>query len=176
MSEVKFACPHCAQHIACDDAYCGNPMVCPACGEKMFVPRLAAFTAPPPGKLTLALPVGTSARTTPHQPEFNAWTAEEWDKHAASLTGEKADLQPLVWFFLVTPFAISLILISRRAAVLAIPICFIFSALVAGFLWAQRKKLEGIKLILAGVACAIAVLAGYGCLAVALLIAGCALL
>lgn len=43
MREIKFACPHCSQHIACDEAYCGYQIRCPACEGGLIVPRLAAF-------------------------------------------------------------------------------------------------------------------------------------
>ena len=176
MSEVKFACPHCAQHILCDDAWCANPIACPACGKELFVPRLATFPQTQPGKLALAVPVAAKARFEPRAPDLHVWTPKEWDRHAAAVTGEIPDPQPIIWFFLVMPFAIALILIARGVQFPAILTCFVLNAMMAGFVWAHNRKFRGIRLLLAGVGCAATVLVGYGALAVAILVAGCSLL
>jgi len=39
MSEFKFACPVCAQHITCDSASSGTQMDCPTCFRKLIVPQ-----------------------------------------------------------------------------------------------------------------------------------------
>jgi len=38
MSEFKFACPVCTQHIRCDSAQSGTVMDCPTCFQKIIVP------------------------------------------------------------------------------------------------------------------------------------------
>ncbi|HEY9171970.1 MAG TPA: hypothetical protein VI136_06790 [Verrucomicrobiae bacterium] len=42
MSEFKFACPVCGQHITCDAANSGTPMECPTCFRKLVVPNAPA--------------------------------------------------------------------------------------------------------------------------------------
>src|SRR5262245_55150077 len=39
-NEIKFACPYCSQHIACDAGYRDFTIDCPACGNSMVVPHL----------------------------------------------------------------------------------------------------------------------------------------
>lgn len=39
MSEFKFACPVCGQHITCDSACSGTQMDCPTCFRKLVVPQ-----------------------------------------------------------------------------------------------------------------------------------------
>ncbi len=39
MSEFKFACPVCGQHITCDSAASGTQMNCPTCFRKLVVPQ-----------------------------------------------------------------------------------------------------------------------------------------
>jgi len=39
MSEFKFACPACAQHITCDSAKTGTTVDCPTCFQKLIVPH-----------------------------------------------------------------------------------------------------------------------------------------
>ena len=42
MSEFKFACPVCGQHITCDSANSGSQMECPTCYRKLVVPQAPA--------------------------------------------------------------------------------------------------------------------------------------
>ncbi|TAL02189.1 MAG: hypothetical protein EPO07_07615 [Verrucomicrobia bacterium] len=50
MSEFKFACPGCGQHIKCDTTQSGSQMECPTCFRKLIVPQAPAGDA---GKLVL---------------------------------------------------------------------------------------------------------------------------
>jgi hypothetical protein len=40
MRDLKFACPHCEQHIKCGDELAGQKITCPACGGEVLVPGL----------------------------------------------------------------------------------------------------------------------------------------
>lgn len=40
MRDLKFACPHCEQHIKCEDDLAGQNINCPACGREVLVPKL----------------------------------------------------------------------------------------------------------------------------------------
>jgi hypothetical protein len=42
MSEIKFACPACQQHISADQGYAGMEINCPACSARMIVPGTPA--------------------------------------------------------------------------------------------------------------------------------------
>ena len=42
MSEFKFACPVCGQHIKCDATKSGSQMECPTCFRKIVVPQAPA--------------------------------------------------------------------------------------------------------------------------------------
>lgn len=50
MSEFKFACPVCGQHITCDSDSAGTQMSCPTCFRKLVVPQ-----APAPGAKNFVL-------------------------------------------------------------------------------------------------------------------------
>lgn len=39
MSEFKYACPVCGQHIKCDSSQAGTQMQCPTCFQKIIVPQ-----------------------------------------------------------------------------------------------------------------------------------------
>lgn len=54
MSEFKFSCPHCGQHLSGTEAWQGQMLNCPACQKSFQVPALAA--AQPALKLSAAAP------------------------------------------------------------------------------------------------------------------------
>jgi DNA-directed RNA polymerase subunit RPC12/RpoP len=46
MSEFKYACPVCGQHIKCDSTQAGTTMECPTCFQKIVVPQAPASDNP----------------------------------------------------------------------------------------------------------------------------------
>lgn len=48
MSEYKFSCPHCDQHIAYTEVYFGRSINCPRCQQIIVIPTPAGVAAPPP--------------------------------------------------------------------------------------------------------------------------------
>jgi len=46
MSEFKFACPVCGQHITCDSRTSGSQMDCPTCYRKIIVPQAPSANSP----------------------------------------------------------------------------------------------------------------------------------
>ncbi len=50
MSEIKFACPACGQHLACESTNAGQQIPCPTCQATVTVP------SPPPPRLGVAAP------------------------------------------------------------------------------------------------------------------------
>lgn len=46
MADIKISCPHCKQHITCDELWGGHELQCPSCQGSLMVPAPAA--APPP--------------------------------------------------------------------------------------------------------------------------------
>ena len=38
MSELRFTCPACGQHMQCEKAYCGDKTICPNCQSELRVP------------------------------------------------------------------------------------------------------------------------------------------
>lgn len=47
MSEIKFTCPHCSQHVQCDESWSGRETRCPACQGAFRVPQSAKPTTSP---------------------------------------------------------------------------------------------------------------------------------
>lgn len=70
MSEFKFACPVCGQHITCDSAASGTPMDCPTCFRKLVVPQATASGAN--GFVLTAAAAQTRKVPLPGQPQTTA--------------------------------------------------------------------------------------------------------
>ncbi len=45
MSEFKFACPHCRQHLQCDEQLSGREIQCPKCHHLLHIPPVPGKTA-----------------------------------------------------------------------------------------------------------------------------------
>jgi hypothetical protein len=45
MSEFKFECPHCQQHLACEEQFSGRQIQCPGCSTLIRIPPVPGKTA-----------------------------------------------------------------------------------------------------------------------------------
>jgi len=45
MSDFKFSCPHCQQHLKCDEQFSGREIQCPSCQVMMWIPPIPGRTA-----------------------------------------------------------------------------------------------------------------------------------
>ncbi|HUA67200.1 MAG TPA: hypothetical protein VMA13_01515 [Candidatus Saccharimonadales bacterium] len=45
MSEFKFSCPHCRQHLQCDEQFSGREILCPSCHHLIHIPPIPGKTA-----------------------------------------------------------------------------------------------------------------------------------
>ena len=64
MSEIKFSCPICAQHISCDAQWAGMQIKCPACEKEILIPvpsSAPAAAPPPPSPRPLKVGLATTA-------------------------------------------------------------------------------------------------------------------
>jgi len=173
MSEIKFACPHCCQHIACDELYCGEGIGCPGCGRVLFVPPLAAFIPLQAGNLTMALPVAFKEQPQPRSATLDLWSEERWARHASeSRDQQQPNLLPL-WVLLLLPFFVAFILITHRAGPAAVAFCFILCALASGIYLAANQHKPGVGKVLMGVLYSFAALCVYVVLSFGLLFVGC---
>jgi hypothetical protein len=86
MSEIKFACPHCGQHVACDRDYADMCIVCPTCGKPMEVPRLSAAEASHPDMCVVASIPQPRQRFTSRIPTIDLWKEDEWEERYRAAT------------------------------------------------------------------------------------------
>ena len=173
MSEIKFACPHCSQHIACDDVYCGEQVDCPGCGRMLFVPPRATFIPLSAGNLTVTMPVAFKQPLYPRSSGLDVWTEESWEKHAAEVEPHQPPRMLPVWVLLLLPFVLAFILITHRGGLASIEYGFILCALLAGFYLAKIKQNSGAGMVLAGLVYSLGMLCVYAAMSFGLLFVGC---
>jgi len=86
MSEIKFVCPHCGQHVACDRDYGGWSVECPSCRQVLIVPRLTGGGYVGSDAMLVAATPGPPP-SSPDRQELGLWTEEAWERHAAEHPG-----------------------------------------------------------------------------------------
>jgi hypothetical protein len=67
MSEFKFNCPHCRQHLKCDEQASGRQIQCPNCNHLIRIPPVPGQTADyrPEAGMTWATHVGAGRAARP---------------------------------------------------------------------------------------------------------------
>jgi DNA-directed RNA polymerase subunit RPC12/RpoP len=137
MSEIKFACPHCGQHIACDSDYVSLGIECPSCGGSMIVPRLMSVGSQHPDTVIVASTPSPKRSPAPQVPTFGAWTKEEWRHHYDEVTGAAPEQSPpwLVAAFCTLIFAA--VLRANNAGLWLIILCLLVGGIVSGILAAK---------------------------------------
>jgi hypothetical protein len=67
MSDLKFSCPSCGQHIQCERSYAGEKLPCPGCATLIRVPNDAeiVITTPPPAANPASAAAGAGIASVP---------------------------------------------------------------------------------------------------------------
>ena len=173
MSEIKFACPHCALHIACDDIYCGERIDCPGCEWEMFIPPRSAFVHLQAGTMTLALPVAFKERPYPRSTTLDFGSGKRRSQPASESRDQQQPSSLPLWILLLLPFVMAFILMTHSGGVASMEYCFILCALLSGFYFAKIKGFSGLGLVLVGLLCSFVMIFVYIILAFGLLFVGC---
>ena len=68
MADIRITCPHCRQHITCDELWAGHELQCPSCQGSLTVPGIAPTVAaePPPDSLAPQPPAGGARLSISH--------------------------------------------------------------------------------------------------------------
>jgi hypothetical protein len=175
MSEIKFACPHCDQHIACDDLYCGERIACPGCNGILFIPPLAASIPLHPGNVALALPVAAREKMQPHSVRADHWTEAAWEEHASAMDGRSRGSMLPFWVMLILPLFVALLFLAHRGSFTSMAVWFLICAFVAGFYLAKLQADSVVGIIVRGLMYSFGALMGYFILSLGLLFVGCLL-
>ena len=173
MSDIKFACPHCGQHIACDSDFGDLAIDCPGCKKGMVVPRLTATGSGHPEMVLVASSPSTPRIPPPIRDPSKAWTEEEWAIHARDFP-EKNRAVPHFSFCLFATLMVGLILKISRTGPGPIIVCLVLGAGLSGVLMVRQWKSEGPLSVLKGVGMIMALCLLVPVVAVGILFLGCA--
>ena len=79
MSEFKFSCPQCEQHLQCDEQFAGRQIQCPRCNHLIRIPPAPGKTAQfePQSGMTWATFVPTGEAESPKKPPVPVKKAPE---------------------------------------------------------------------------------------------------
>ena len=72
MADIKFSCPHCNQHITCDELWGGHELQCPGCQGTLVVPGVAAAPAQPAENSLVPKPPPGGSKVTLNRPQAHA--------------------------------------------------------------------------------------------------------
>jgi len=155
MSDIKFACPYCQQHITCDAQYCNATIDCPACDNEMIVPRLTASDSTHPQILLVASPPGPKRPASRPMPTVGPLTEREWSEHTRKF-GAADKTAPLWLLSLVGALITGFVLKINGAGIWPIMISLLAGAVFSAFLMikdlrsaAAYSVLRGLSIILA---------------------------
>ena len=171
-SEIKFACPHCSQHIACDAGYVDLSIDCPSCGKPMVVPRLTGAEPKDSGMVVVA----SSSRVAPpvmlRPPVVKAWTEEEWGRRAGPTDDGNQGVPTASMGAALATIMIAVILRAHSAGSAVIFVWVIIGSIITGILLA-RGRTKGARGLLKGVAVVVGAIIVLPLLALSILFIGC---
>lgn len=75
MSDIKFACPHCRQHVQCDESHSGRKVACPNCKASLRIPRRGTAGQELPQAELLSAPPGKTQPISPPSDSTKAGAA-----------------------------------------------------------------------------------------------------
>jgi len=172
MSEIKFACPQCRQHIACDGDFHDLWIDCPSCGQTLVVPRMTTADAARPGGLIVASSPSARPRTTSHIPTLQPWTEANWAEHTRQQGGALPDQAPIWAAALFGTLVVAFVLKLDRVGWMPILACLVLGGAISGVLLAKRDP-SGAGEILKGLAFVLAAIITVPIVGLGLLFLGC---
>jgi hypothetical protein len=138
MSEIKFACPQCGQHIACDAGYADMCIACPACHQPMEVPRLSASEVSHPEICLVASPPTPKNRFSSRIPTIGLWTENEWEERYRAARSEPQQTPAWVLSALGT-LIVAALLKAGRAPGWSIVLCVLAGTVLSCYFLAKNR-------------------------------------
>lgn len=137
MSEIKFACPHCNQHVACDGDYASLGIECPSCGGAMVVPRLTGPSSPHPDTVIVASLPPPIPRPAAWVATSAVWTKADWERHYDEVTGTAPEHSPAWLVAAFCTLIAAAVLRANQAGLWLIIVALMVGGVVAGILAAR---------------------------------------
>jgi Flp pilus assembly protein TadB len=172
MSDIKFACPYCHEHITCDAEYCDATIDCPACGNEMIVPRLSASDSTHPQTVLVASPPGPKRPASRPSPTVRPLTEREWTEHTRRFGG--GDKTAPLWLLsLVVALITAFVLKINSAGIWPIIICLLAGAVLSAVLMINDLRSAAAYSVLRGLSIILALCVFVPLIAIGILFVGC---
>ncbi len=172
-NEIKFGCPHCSQHIACDAGYRDFTIDCPACGNSMVVPHLTAADPSHPPMLVVASRPGPKRPESAAPPVLKAWTESEWERHSKEFSGRAEKTAPHWILAFIGTIIAAFVLQINHAGPWAIILCLIAGGVLSGVFIARDRKSAEAHALIKGLGIALVVALLIPIVALGILFIGC---
>lgn len=172
MSEIKFACPYCSQHVTCDAQYGDALIDCPACGNEMVVPRLNASDSAHPSMLVVASRPGPKRSTSGAGPTVRAMSESEWAEHHGKF-GQSDKTAPLWMVSVVAALIIGFVLKANGAGIWPVVICLVAGTGLSAFLMFKDLRSSAAHSVLKGLSIVLALCVFIPVIAIGILFIGC---
>jgi hypothetical protein len=172
MSDIKFACPYCSQHITCDAQYGDARIDCPACGNEMVVPRLSAGDSAHPAMLVVASRPGPKRPSSSLSPTIRPMTEGEWAEQLGK-SGESDKTAPLWALSLVAALIVGFVLKVNQAGIWPILICLVAGTALSAFLMMKDLRSTAAYSVLKGLSIVLALCVFIPVIAIGILFIGC---
>ena len=173
MTVIKFACPHCSQHIVCDRDYAELPIECPSCGGTMAVPWLTGASSAPGAMVVVASTMLPPPRPTQKIPPLDFWSERRWAEQFGNETEEHPAMAALWLATLFGTVVLAFVLITHRCSIGTIVGCLVLGGLLTGFVRAKGGRNSVAGSLVSGVLLAIALVVLVPVMALGILFVGC---
>lgn len=168
MNDVKFACPHCSQHIACDGDYAELSIECPSCGGTLVVPRLMGASSEHGRMVIVASSTPSSPRPTQRIPR-PAFLGEQFGQE----TEENPAMTTLWLGSLFGTLVLAFVLVGNGFGLKAAVACVVLGGILTGFLRAKGTRQPVAQALLSGLGFAVVLVVVAPVLALGILFVGC---
>ena len=156
MSDIKFACPHCHQHIVCDSDYAELPIECPACGGTMAIPQLTAASAAADALVLVASPTLPAPRPTATRPPIDMLNEQRWAERLSADSETRPGLAALWFATLIGTLTLSFVFLTDGSGLWSVITTLIVGGGLTGFARGCAEHRSVPKAIVSGILFAIA--------------------
>lgn len=173
MSEIKFACPHCGQHIACDSSYAEIGIECPSCNGPLVVPRLSGNTTEHGGMVIVASSSLPPPRPTQRIPPLTLKSDSFWTDNISDVPKENPVMTTCWVACLFATFVLTFVLAGNGFSPQALLACVVLGGMLTGYLRARGSSKPAAEALLSGIGFAFILVVVAPILLVGILFIGC---
>jgi hypothetical protein len=173
VNEIKFACPYCSQHIACDAGYRDFTIDCPACGNSMVVPHLQPSEPAHPAMVVVASMPGPPRPEPAPLPLSSLRSAQDWAQRSRNLAQAAEKTAPHWVLSFLAMLIVLFILRIHHSPPWLLTLCLVAGTALTGWLMVKHRKSNEAYSVLRGLGIAAAVCVLIPVIALGILFIGC---